>query len=44
MDFVNHPDRLTMPLTRRGRNGELTPATWDEALDLIADRFSTIVR
>ena len=28
--FVHHPDRLTTPLIRR--NGELQPATWDEAL------------
>lgn len=39
-DFVHHPDRLTQPLIRR--NGELTPATWDEALDLVARRFLEI--
>ncbi|HYM16506.1 MAG TPA: formate dehydrogenase subunit alpha [Dehalococcoidia bacterium] len=32
--FVHHPDRLTQPLIRR--DGELRPATWDEALDLVA--------
>ncbi|MAE66789.1 MAG: formate dehydrogenase subunit alpha [Phycisphaeraceae bacterium] len=37
-DFVNSPDRLTTPLIRR--NGVLEAATWDEALDLIAQRFS----
>ncbi|MHC4410868.1 MAG: 2Fe-2S iron-sulfur cluster-binding protein, partial [Planctomycetota bacterium] len=37
-DFVNSPDRLKTPLIRR--NGELVEATWDEALDLIAERFS----
>jgi formate dehydrogenase alpha subunit len=37
-DFVNSPDRLTTPLIRR--NGELEEATWDEALDLVAERFS----
>ena len=36
--FINHPDRLTQPLVRR--NGELVPATWDEALDLVARRFA----
>ncbi len=36
--FVNSPDRLTTPLIRR--NGKLETATWDEALDLIAERFS----
>jgi NADH-quinone oxidoreductase subunit G len=29
--------RLTQPLVRR--DGDLKPATWDEALDLIAERF-----
>ena len=36
--FVNDRSRLTAPLVRR--NGVLTPATWDEALDLVADRLS----
>ncbi|MCZ2110793.1 MAG: formate dehydrogenase subunit alpha [Dehalococcoidia bacterium] len=35
--FVQHPDRLTTPLIRR--NGSLEPASWDEALDLVASRF-----
>lgn len=34
------PDRLLTPLLRRG--GELTPATWDEALDFIAERLLAI--
>jgi formate dehydrogenase alpha subunit len=34
LDFTFHPDRLKMPLVRRG--GELVPASWDEALDLVA--------
>ena len=33
--FVHHEDRLTTPLIRR--NGELQPATWDEALDYAAE-------
>ena len=36
--FVNSADRLTTPLIRR--DGELEEATWDEALDLVAARFS----
>lgn len=36
-DFVNHPARLTSPWIRR--NGRLTEATWEEALDLIASRL-----
>jgi NADH-quinone oxidoreductase chain G len=39
--FVGHPDRLKTPLIRR--EGELLPATWDEALDLIARRLGGIV-
>lgn len=39
-DFVHHEDRLTMPLIRK--NGELVEASWDEALDLVADRFVEI--
>lgn len=35
--FAQHPDRLTTPLIRRG--GDLAPASWDEALDLIAARL-----
>mgnify|MGYP001223019511 CR=1 FL=1 len=35
--FVNHPDRLTTPLIRRA--GVLQPASWDEALDLVAERL-----
>ena len=36
-DFVHHPDRLTTPLVRQG--DRLVPATWDEALGLVADRL-----
>lgn len=35
--FVHHPDRLTTPLIREA--GRFREATWDEALDLIADRL-----
>lgn len=40
--FVDHPDRLKTPLIRR--NGQLEPATWNEALDLITRRFDEIVK
>lgn len=40
MDFISSPDRLTKPLIRK--NGELTEASWDEALDFIADKFTSI--
>lgn len=38
--FYDHPDRLRTPLIRR--NGELEPATWDEAYDFIADKLTMI--
>ena len=38
--FVNHPDRLTEPWIRK--NGKLQPATWDEALDVVATRLADI--
>lgn len=38
--FYNHPDRIKTPLIRK--NGELTPATWDEAYDYIADKLTHI--
>ena len=37
-DFVHHPDRLTTPLIRK--DGRLAPASWDEALTLVADRLA----
>ena len=40
---VNHPDRLTYPLMRRGgKNSPLERAGWDEVLDTIAQRFRAI--
>lgn len=38
--FINHPDRLIMPLIRK--NGLLEPASWDEALDYTATRIQAI--
>jgi predicted molibdopterin-dependent oxidoreductase YjgC len=35
--FVDHPDRLKTPLIRRGEI--LEEAAWNEALDLVAERF-----
>ncbi len=37
-DYVEHEERLTTPLIRK--DGELVPATWDEALELVADKFA----
>lgn len=39
-DYVHHPDRLTTPLIRR--NGQLEPATWEEALELVASRLRQV--
>jgi formate dehydrogenase major subunit len=40
-DFVQHDDRLLMPLVR-DEAGALVPATWDEALDRAADGFRKV--
>jgi len=39
-NFINHPDRLTTPLIRK--NGELQEASWEEAYDYIAEKFTSI--
>jgi len=39
-DFANHEDRLTQPLVRS--NGKLTPATWEQAFELIGRRFAEV--
>lgn len=52
-DFINHPDRLTKPLIRKegwGKEVEVDgnfkdvfrEASWDEAIDLVADKLSRI--
>ena len=38
--FIGHPDRLTQPLVRK--DGELVPATWDEALGLVVEKLGAI--
>jgi predicted molibdopterin-dependent oxidoreductase YjgC len=39
-DFIASDERLTTPLIRE--NGEFREASWDEALGLVAERFTTI--
>jgi formate dehydrogenase alpha subunit len=53
-DFIYHPDRVLKPLIRKTpqRAGQRTPAhrddwreaSWDEALELVADRFAATVK
>jgi len=37
-EFVHHPQRLTVPLIRK--NGKLTEASWDEALDFVMEKLA----
>jgi NADH-quinone oxidoreductase subunit G len=39
-DFANHEERLTQPLIRK--SGKLTPATWEEAFELIGKKFAEV--
>ncbi len=41
---VNDPDRLLTPLVRRGAKGDgsFRPASWDEALAIVADRLGEV--
>src|SRR5262245_27638462 len=38
---IHHPDRLTRPLLRKGAkgSGDFAPLSWDDALDLVAEKF-----
>ncbi|HJS52828.1 MAG TPA: molybdopterin-dependent oxidoreductase [Pyrinomonadaceae bacterium] len=38
-EFINHPDRIKTPLIRYSKGGKLMPATWDDAVKLVADKF-----
>jgi NADH-quinone oxidoreductase chain G len=40
--WVNHENRLTMPLVRK--NGKLEPASWQEALSLVAEKLQGVKR
>ncbi|MEE8328925.1 MAG: NADH-quinone oxidoreductase subunit NuoG [Thermodesulfovibrionia bacterium] len=39
-EFISSPDRLNVPLIRK--NGKLEQGTWDEALNLVADKLKAI--
>ncbi len=38
--FINHDDRIKTPLIRYSKGGKLIPATWDAAIQLVAERFA----
>lgn len=40
-EFIHHPDRLTEPLVR-GADGELHPASWEQALKRTADGLQAV--
>lgn len=42
---VHHPDRLTVPLRRVGAkgSGRFAPIGWDDALDLLAEKFQDAI-
>ncbi len=39
-NFINHPERLKMPLVKK--NGKFEETSWDEALELVASKFNEI--
>ena len=39
---MQSPDRLTAPLIKNRETGEFREASWDEALDLVASKFSQL--
>ena len=41
-DFVDSPDRLRHPLIKDQATGQFRQASWDEALDLVAQRFTQL--
>jgi len=45
LDFTTHPRRLKTPLIRNGDGpGDFREASWDEALSLVTEKLSQIVR
>ena len=37
--FVNHPSRIKVPLIRYSKGGGLIPATWDQVVSFVANKF-----
>ena len=42
-ELINHEDRLLHPLARLNKSDPFERVSWDEALDLIAQRFQAII-
>ena len=38
-EFINHADRIKTPLIRYKKGGKLIPATWDDAINFVANKF-----
>jgi len=41
--FINDPQRLTKPLIRKEKNGELQESSWEEAYDFIAKKYQEVI-
>ena len=39
-EFINHADRLKTPMIRYTKGGKLIPATWDAAVNFVAERLA----
>jgi len=37
--FVNHPSRIKLPMIRYTKGGNLVSATWDQAIEFVANKF-----
>src|SRR5687768_6154270 len=44
LDFTMHPRRLKKPLIRNGAPGEFREASWEEALTLVSEKLTHLVR
>ncbi|MGH9946854.1 MAG: molybdopterin-dependent oxidoreductase [Pyrinomonadaceae bacterium] len=42
-EFINHPDRIKTPMIRYKEGGKLIPATWDEAMSVVAEELKQYV-
>jgi NADH-quinone oxidoreductase subunit G len=40
--FVNHDDRIRTPMIRYKKGGKLIPATWDEAVRVVAEKLAEL--